>query len=127
MTKQKIRATSFRKGQDSIQSCYNLVSEIIQFSAKKLRCAKKEESMAHTQENKKAVNKHCPRGNPGVGLTRQSNIFKATLNIFNEPKEIIYKILKENMRTISQQIQSISKMIENKEEPNGKSGVEICN
>ena len=61
---------------------------------------------------KKAVNKHYPRGNPDVGLTRQSNIFKATLNVFNETKEIIYKILKENMRTISHQIQNISKMIE---------------
>ena len=81
MTKQKIRATSFRMGQVSIQSCYNLVSEIIQFSAKKkLRCAKKEESMAHTQ-GKTAVNKNYSRGRSDIRHVKK----KKTLNIFIIP------------------------------------------
>lgn len=55
-----------------------------------MRCANKRESMAHTQE-KEVINIKCPWGSPDIGLTRQSNIFIATLNTFNELKEIILK------------------------------------
>lgn len=76
-----------------------------------MSCRNKRESMAHTQE-KEVVNKNCPWGSPDVELTRQCNVFIATLNIFSELKEIISKILKESMGTISHQIEKINQVIE---------------
>lgn len=103
MTKHKIRTTRSRNGQVNVQSCYSIVSEITSFQLKIMRYADKKENMAHIQGD----SKNCPWGNTDVGLNRQNNVFKATLNIFKELKEIISKILKER-RTISHQIENIS-------------------